>query len=332
VNISRRLLKIFVPVGSLVVTLAVGILVYEIAERYRYDAWREGFLGSIEWYGGLTVASKNEVLIYEYRPNFEGKLGGTPIRTNAFGFRDVERTVQKDSETARRYAFIGDSVTLGLKAEFNKIFTRRLEEMQKRIRIMPHSEYLNFSVDGYDVLQIREMLKTKVLTFRPDVVIYVISLNDFNFRSGDGGKKHFFKQPTSFFLRKVDRVLTNLVGFYEYNFWKNERHFWQAVDEMHRVLTEADLEFVAVIMPVLSTDSTEYPYSHFHKSISQKLSERNIDSLDLYAALYSGPGAPRKNFEDVWHLSEQGHACVTSVIDEYLQSTAKGVQTSPTVN
>ena len=105
----------------------------------------------------------------------------------------------------RRIAFIGDSVTLGREVQFEQIFSQVTEAILNGRTESVRYEALNFGIDGYNTPQIQRQLMTKVFRYSPDLVIYALCLNDFDFEEASGDKIRFFKKPESFLLGDLAR-------------------------------------------------------------------------------------------------------------------------------
>jgi hypothetical protein len=122
--------------------------------------------------------SSNPVLEYELRPgsSYEG------VTINSAGLRDREYTRAKPPGVFR-IAAIGDSVSFGLWVSQNASYPKQLEVLLNRRASDPAApktrfEVLNFGVTGYNVTQIVERLRTGVLDYDPDLIVYGYVLND----------------------------------------------------------------------------------------------------------------------------------------------------------
>src|SRR5262245_34962250 len=91
--------------ASVLVTLLVVAAAWEIRANIRYYRWRARFDNN-GWIERLTVASPDPALIWEYRPY--GEAGG--LKTNRWGFRDVDYERREKPPGTRRIAFLGDSI------------------------------------------------------------------------------------------------------------------------------------------------------------------------------------------------------------------------------
>ncbi|MGE4607230.1 MAG: SGNH/GDSL hydrolase family protein, partial [Myxococcota bacterium] len=118
--------------------------------------------------------SENPILEYELRPgsSYEG------VTINSSGFRDREYTREKPPGVFR-IAAIGDSVSFGLWVPQHASYPRQLEVLLND-RAAPNArfEVLNFGVTGYNVTQVVERLRTLVLDYDPDLIVYGYVLND----------------------------------------------------------------------------------------------------------------------------------------------------------
>jgi lysophospholipase L1-like esterase len=131
------------------------------------------------------IQSNNSKLIVELRPNFTQLFDGyvvrlpriTKITINSDGFRGKDYSLEKPNSTIR-IIVLGDSVAFGWGVNDDEVFSEVLERMlnnnSKKIRY----EVLNLAVPGYNTEQNIEMLKTKGLKYKPDIVIIAYHRND----------------------------------------------------------------------------------------------------------------------------------------------------------
>jgi lysophospholipase L1-like esterase len=96
-------------------------------------------------------------------------------RTNAYGLRDVERSVEKPSGR-KRILLLGDSVVVGHGIwDLEDTISRNME----RELAGEGFEVLNFGIGGYNTRSEAELLKEKGVQFSPDLVVLIILENDF---------------------------------------------------------------------------------------------------------------------------------------------------------
>jgi hypothetical protein len=147
---------------STVITATLFIGIYEVVKNSRYSTWRKNF-DNQGWFGKITVPSENPVLMWEYRPYGEFEQ----IRTNRWGFRDVDYESKENPRDVFRVAFAGDSVTLGLTVGAQETFVRQFEIEANKVRGMLETGGIGFqvivlpvfpgsSIDEYPIRQMHE--------------------------------------------------------------------------------------------------------------------------------------------------------------------------------
>jgi lysophospholipase L1-like esterase len=297
--------------ASALATLVVAAFAWEIRGCVRYHRWRARF-DEKGWMGRLTVASANPVLLWEYRPHAE--VDG--IATNRFGFREVDLASPEKPPGTYRIAFVGDSVTLGMGVAPAQTFVRRVGEAS--FVDGGTVQALNFGVDGYQALQVRELLTTKVLAFQPDQVVYMMCLNDFDFADSSGRKISYFRKPSSFVLLDLERAFRALRGteFHRHHFARNRTEVFGAVVHMKRVLDERGADFLMVVVPAFPERAGDrdhfahYDLADLHEEIARFADQNGVPLHDLLPAFRALPPPAERYALDLWHLSEEGHRAV----------------------
>jgi lysophospholipase L1-like esterase len=307
--------KLALATGSLLVTLIVLAVGFEVSENLRYRRWRASF-DNEGWIGRLTVASKNPTLLWEYRPY--GDAGG--VATNRWGFRDVDYETPAKTPGVHRVAFIGDSVTLGMGVVPADTFVGRVGAMA--VAAGRPVQALNFGVDGYNALQIRELLAAKVLAFEPDQVVYVLCLNDFDFTDSSGRKIAYFRKPRFFlpqWLRQRYRALRR-TEFHRYHFQKHKDEVFPAILDMKSVLAARNVVFSLAVVPVFPDRAgnaayfDQYPLQDIHDGIRAFASAKGLRAHDLLGDFRRQPPPPQRYLLDLWHLSAEGHRVVAEAL------------------
>ena len=297
---------------STVLTLTVGAIGYETYKNYQYERWKSYYAAEGNWYGKLTVPSSNKKLMWEYRPNsrYTDHKGRT-IATNRYGFRGKDKDLSTKQPSTKRIAFLGDSATLGLFAREEDTFVRKFEYYANQRERKFSVEALNCAVDGYHALQLLELLKVKVLQLSPDMVVYVMHLNDFDFEFSSSQKTLYFQKPDSFLLNDIRNTIWPIFyGFHKYSFQRNKDRVFLAVKEMSNLLQKSDIAFVVVVLPVFPMKQENFSnYRHWklHEAIRQFLLKERMKSMDL-AFVFKDEKQPPKVFaHDIWHLNRTGH-------------------------
>ncbi len=168
---SSKSRRVFFTAGTLAVLLLVWVTGLEVAIRI----FGIGPEISSVWSGNYRL-SADATLGYELVP---GSADGA-ARINSHGMRDSEVELVKPEGTIR-VAIVGDSIAFGLGVPQTATFASRAELLLAKYfrgEGEPNVEVLNFGVTGYSFGQILRTVRTKVIDFDPDVILYAYSLND----------------------------------------------------------------------------------------------------------------------------------------------------------
>jgi lysophospholipase L1-like esterase len=307
--------KLALATGSVLVTLAVLAAAFEVASQVRYRRWRASF-DNEGWIGRLTIASANPALLWEYRPY--GEVQG--VATNRWGFRDVDYATATKPPGVHRVAFIGDSVTLGMGVVPEETFVARVGALARAAG--RSAQTLNFAVDGYNALQVRELLTAKVLAFQPDAVVYVLCLNDFDFSESSGGKSAYFRKPRFFLPEWLQRRYRALwrTEFHRYHFGRRRGEVFRAIEEMRDALAARKVTLLLAVVPVFPDRPGDpayferYPLQDVHHAVAGFAAEKGIRAHDLVADFRAQQPPPQRYHLDVWHLSAEGHRVVAEAL------------------
>ena len=299
-----------IAIVSSCITLLLFIGVFELFENWRYGKWKEQFQGQ-GWLGKVTIPSPNPTLMWEYKPYGQYE----EIRINRYGFRDIDTELKNKPENVYRIAFAGDSVTLGLYVDLEQTFSKQFELKANRKQDSVNIQALNFAIDGYNTPQILELVKTKILDFMPDKVVYVLCLNDFDFSESSGLKILYFKKPDSFFWLRMEQAYRVLSGidFHQFHFNKNHARVFSSLVDMKQLLQNKGIAFEVVIIPVFpekDNDYSSYPVRGIHQQLSGFLASNNIAYVDLLP-LFEQQGKPPSYWaSDIWHPNLHGHTLI----------------------
>lgn len=300
------------------ITLIVVVWAYEEYQSHQYELWKLDYRKKVRMrhHGPLVIRSSNSELQWEYRPNGEytHPASKTSLRTNKYGFRQHENTSPEKQDGILRFSFIGDSVTLGLKVDYEDTFVVEFQDYANKSLSNPNIETLNFGVGGYNTVQIQELLQTKVLRFSPDVVIYVMCLNDFDFAGASGGLIRYFNKPKSFLLEMLEKFYIRAFSEYHaYYFNKNKQVVIQSILAMRDLLADRGIKYYVAILPIFSADNTSfegYPLARIHEQINETLLTNNIRVIDLLPQFRKESNSPRFYASDIWHPNRKGHRLI----------------------
>ena len=237
----------------------------------------------------------------------------TILKTNRWGFRDVDYESMEKPENTLRVAFAGDSITLGMKVAAQETFVRQFEAEANSLNSRRRIQTLNFGIDGYHAIQINELIRTKVLAFSPDIVVYTMCLNDFDVNQSSGRKIRYFKKPESWFLYRMDRLYRKLsrAEFHLYNFQKNKTVVLPSLLDVRDMLEKAGVDFQIIVLPIFTGRSfDQYPIRQMHEEIGDFFVENGIRYLDLLEPFSRQRHAPEYFSFDTWHLNAEGHGFI----------------------
>jgi GDSL-like Lipase/Acylhydrolase family len=128
------------------------------------------------------VNFRDDFLLYEFKPNVKRQYPAGMRVTNSLGMPNPEYGYAKPPHT-RRIALFGDSLSVG---PFGHDYVALLEDRLNQANLTPETqryEILNFSVYGYNVLQMMDLALYVAPKFHPDV--YLVTLTHIQ----AGGKK-----------------------------------------------------------------------------------------------------------------------------------------------
>ncbi len=164
----RWVFRLFGAALAIVVALATGEIIVRVFE-VGPDVY--------PLHDHVYTLSDNAGLLFELVP------GGTDLEhdvtVNADGMRDRQFSIPKPPGTYR-IACVGDSVCFGWDLGQSEPYPKRLEELLNRCAADSGRtfEVLNFGVSGYNLSQIVENVRVRVLKYEPDLILYGYCLND----------------------------------------------------------------------------------------------------------------------------------------------------------
>ncbi len=308
------------------------VFAYEIFETIRYRSWHARYDNS-GWFGTLTVRSANPTLMWEYKANAEHKY----IKTNRYGFRDRDSAGPKKPEGTFRVGFLGDSVVQGFGVEKpEEVLVRRLEAALSERLAEPVVETLNFGVDGYNTVQVAELLRAKVIRFSLDEVVYLMCLNDFDFEDASDEKIRFFKRPKSFFLWRLGKLYKRwrLIweDYHDYHFHKTRGVVFGEISKMNELATRKGSGFLVVIVPAFHADSPsfeQYSLVGLHAEIRRTLATNGVEVVDLLDDFIVEGEPPAFYAKDIWHPTAEGHRVIAAALVEPLQARIEDAWRKP---
>ena len=148
------------------------------------DNYTSGLFGAqpqkpADWVGIYetdAVLQRNDERLWELLPDMDITFKGARLRTNRWGMRDQDYSMEKPAG-AYRMAVLGASYVMGAGVADNESFEAIVEDrLNADTGASPHVIYeiLNFSVGGYGLVQQVAVAHEQVFDFEPDVVLYVV--------------------------------------------------------------------------------------------------------------------------------------------------------------
>ena len=318
-----RFRAVLIRLGIVAASLAVGIalfaLGYELFATVRYYVWRAEFdnFGNFE---RITIESPNPDLMWEYKPY--GKRPSPPLlTTNRFGFRERDFETKQKPSGILRVAFVGDSVTLGLLVRRTDTFIRQIEVAANKRLDPPVLQALNFGIDGYNTPQIAELLRTKVFDYDPDLVIYSLCMNDFDFEDSSGMKILYFRKPRSFLIRRLEVMRRRQlgIGFYRYHYGRTKHRVFAEIAHMRDLAEQNDALFAVAILPIFSHKQATWRFDNYiladvHAEVLDNLRARNVEVIDTLPTFQTLGRPPRAVSADRWHPNREGHTVIAEAL------------------
>jgi len=289
---------------------------------------------------------------YRLRTNYSGSFAGKPVRTNRFGYRDYDISLEKPESTLRVLA-VGDSITFGDGVLGEEAYPKQLENMlNSRIKEFRFN-VINTATPGNLPFQEYYDLK-RGLKFKPDIVIIQFTLNDIvrpsmayrMYGEGMGGCSGVAGLNSKVLIR-ADDYLDNHSAFYSslksllIRFKIIERYMIQETDisedlvyrrndpEISKAWSEClfwaqkkvdlckekGIPCILLISPYKFQLDLSYDQAYPQKELREFAAKNKIECVDL---LYNLKKTARKvsesYFLDQNHYSSQGHAFIATLI------------------
>lgn len=324
----RRLATLLLFAGSLGVALILAEVVVRTyqASLIRAQIDRLGIhVGPVEaetwrpWQedgeGLFHIRSPNRRLVYENRPNAQIVVtrGDRKVvrRTNSSGFRGQEFSFEKP-DGVFRIAAVGDSVTIGLFFEHRDVYPKVMERiLNARNREPCRYQVYNMGVTGYNVEQEVELIRTKVLEYRPDLITIGYVFNDDEIGQDAGLWAHFTRSSfrTWDFLRLRWLELEERIRSRSLT----ERSF----EELSSLTRERGVPVLVVVFPLLDRKGSHYRHRHRHRTLRELAERSGLLHLDLLGA-YEEAGLLDRDDGDAIHPGMEGNRVAAEEIAGFI--------------
>ncbi|MBN1353745.1 MAG: SGNH/GDSL hydrolase family protein [Candidatus Omnitrophica bacterium] len=278
-------------------------------------------------------------LIYEHRPSitFVNKEG-IKITYNSLGFIGDE--ISPKGNNVFRILSIGDSIASGEYLQKNQRYINMMGDILSK-HTTKKIDIVNAGVIGYNSWQEAELLKTKGLSVKPDLIIVSLCFNDDRGwrpeirKTWFGGireiprhhKKarhlNFLYQRSQLFQFIYDRMyflkksLKKQKRYYEEHEWKSEMKKWrEPLEEIISLAKDHNIEILFVVFPLeqqilKKEDNSSKPLADFFK-------ERNIYFLDMIKAFNRNSDKKLYIERDSIHPNATGSAIAAEAMANYI--------------
>ncbi len=324
--------------GLSAVSVLVGCALLEVVIRWTGAAYDPQYDARGV---GIIVNSADPEIRKELPANFDGLMLGTRVRTNSFGMRGKETTVEKP-DGVFRIAVLGDSWAFGWGVGDGEDFPAVLQSLEQAGEGGARVEVLNFAVSAYNTLQELAVLKRKALRFHPDLVLVAYNVNDVE--NLDPGRKHVTMESRvrnleadlnarSHLFRLVDDRLRRLalrraversgkVASYEALYtadsdaWRRVRG---ALREIRDVAATEGAKTYLVLCPWINVLSEQNPYQGIHRQVMDEAEALGIPALDLFTVFKGWDAAKLRISPLDGHPTAEGHRIAAAAIAEDLR-------------
>jgi lysophospholipase L1-like esterase len=334
---KKILLRSALILGAVLATLAV----LEIALRFAMPLRpRPG--GDAPLFASRTYRlSADKALVYEMKPNSQATAFGLEFAVNPSGFRD--KLYPRLKAGNKRIVCVGDSLTYGwlvpLRATYHKQLEASWRSDGRAVEVM------GMGVVGYNLVQEFALIRDRVPSRKPDLVLLQIGPNDFERTVGiktvpETGKLVLIPRSdliipymsaktafTSGLMRGSH--LFRLLNLGLFGLWKKghpdyvprdvfmlgEEDSFLHLAKIKSLLDREGIPLAVVVFPYQS-HGTEYLYAALTGRIRRELERLHIPYLDLFDRLNSkaGPGI----WIDGLHLNGEGYGIVAAELKAFL--------------
>ncbi len=120
--------------------------------------------------------SRQKQAIFDLSPNYTHNILYT---TNQYGLRDYRTYSEKKPNNTYRICGVGDSEIYGYGVEMDSIYLKVLERLLRKRFPEKNIEVINFGIPGYNSVQEYYFLKSRVLDWQPNLVLWQYTDNDY---------------------------------------------------------------------------------------------------------------------------------------------------------
>lgn len=278
--------------------------------------------------------SPNPDIGHVHRPGAHATLMGVPMDINKDGLRDRDYPVERTD--ARRYVFLGDSLTLGWGVAQEQSFADRLEV---KLSAQQPTEVLNFGAGNYNTVQEVSLFLEKGIKYKPDAVVLFYFINDAEPTPvvsrwealGNSRFITFFWSRIKSLISRFDRNLS-FQGYYS-GLYADDQPGWKAAQDallrLKRATAEHGIALKVVLLPELH-DPAHYPFAKEHAKVMDFLARNGIAALDVTPAFANtkDPHALWVALDDA-HPNATAHATIADATFDFIAKDVHGRADKP---
>lgn len=278
------------------------------------------------------VRSENPEIGHRNRPNVDIELMGVNVKTESHGLRDhKERTYEKAPGTYR-IMVLGDSITFGWGASYEKTFSRLLEKSLNANPPLPGRtfEVLNTGVGNSNTSMEVEYYKTEGVKFNPDLVIMAWFINDAEPTPQPVGNWLAYNSYAYVWLESAfDNVLRNTKARATYSefyrgLYDEGKPGWvksqKGFEDLAAFCKEKNTPCRVLLIPELHSIGPKYEFKDVHDKIRALCARLNLPTLELLDA-FPNEGDPSKYWVSPGdaHPNDLGNELMATLIDRTLR-------------
>jgi lysophospholipase L1-like esterase len=321
-------------------------------KTYALDCYPSDFVGDVDLRdSGQRAAARSRGLTSRQLDEAAATPRCVPFEYNAH----TRRAAPFEIASSPTILVLGDSFTEGAGVALEDTFVVRLQDAMARKARAPR--VLNAGRRGMDQPELAESLPRLLALTAPQVVVYALTLNDFEQDPAWAAKQQFLNdlildrlhmgRPTwklpgplsrSAFLRLIaERIRARRAAAETLDWYrgmsgpKNAGGWARTLDDiaaMHTASEAAGARFVLVVLPLLTglRNAESYPFTALHAELIAACRDRGIEAVDLLPAFLG------HDERELWvhrvdmHPNAAGHALIAGALEPLLSA---GYQQSP---
>jgi lysophospholipase L1-like esterase len=322
---SRKLMPVVAFFVAFALFLALGELMVRLYtwKFISYDMEMTRYAMTIK------ERSPNPEIGHVHRPGSSATLMGVPVQINADGLRDRDYPVARTG--ARRYAFLGDSLTFGWGVPEASRFESLLEQ---KLNAVSPTEIINFGHGNYNTVQEVNLFIEKGLKYKPDTVVVFYFINDAEPTPVMSAWEFLGHSRLLTLLWSRLKTLGSRVdehqsfqGYYS-SLYVEGQPGWNEAKKAFAKLKEVSaangIALKVVLLPELH-DPAHYPFAAEHRKVMAYLAELGIPALDITPA-FKDTTDPVKLWValDDAHPNEVAHAMIARAIESFITGEGDG--------